>query len=94
MYSSNISESQGWLRCPLSNVDNISSQWSYDNFYASQDYTVVGDSTQRIAFWLQHTSVFKEIWVHGSKGVLNWWWLQNLCIFTAGAWTILLATEG
>lgn len=46
-----------------------------------------------MAHWLANTSLFKEIWAHGAN-VRNWWWLENLCLFAAGAWTIFLATEG
>lgn len=41
-----------------------------------------------------NTSIFKEIWVYGSDGIFNWWWLENLCIMTAGTWTVFLVSEG
>lgn len=47
-----------------------------------------------MAYWLANTSLIKEIWVNSSSNVRAWWWLENLCLFAAGAWTIFLATEG
>lgn len=69
-------------------------KWSYNNFYSNLNYTIVGSDLDRLSYWLSHTSIFKEIWVSGYQGAFHHWWLENLCIFTAGAWTVFLVSEG
>ncbi|KAG8761187.1 hypothetical protein FRC14_006236 [Serendipita sp. 396] len=69
-------------------------KWSYENFYNSVNYTVVGSQVDRIAHWLDRTALFKEAWMHGYDGIFNHWWLENLCIFAAGAWSVFLVSEG
>ncbi|PVF97102.1 hypothetical protein CPB86DRAFT_735551 [Serendipita vermifera] len=69
-------------------------EWSYTNYYNSLDYTVIGSSVDLIAHWLQNVSIFEEMWRHGCDGIINWWWIENLCMFTAGTWTVFLVSEG
>ncbi|KAK7052425.1 hypothetical protein R3P38DRAFT_1644804 [Favolaschia claudopus] len=49
---------------------------------------------QRIASWLVNTSLFEQAWASVCFGNVNWWWSQQLCLFTVGAWTIFLSIEG
>ncbi|KAJ7717704.1 hypothetical protein B0H16DRAFT_1897835 [Mycena metata] len=44
--------------------------------------------------WLLNTSLFEQAWAHVCFGKANWWWSQQLCLFTVGAWTIFLSIEG
>ncbi|KAJ7653248.1 hypothetical protein DFH06DRAFT_529755 [Mycena polygramma] len=44
--------------------------------------------------WLLNTSLFEQAWASVCFGAVNWWWSQQLCLFTVGTWTIFLATEG
>lgn len=48
----------------------------------------------RIASWLYDTSLFEEAWSYVVFHPLNWWWSEQLCLFTVGAWTVFIATEG
>jgi len=48
----------------------------------------------RVASWLSNTELFEQAWVAVCFGHMNWWWSEQLCLFTAGAWTIFLAVEG
>jgi hypothetical protein len=51
-------------------------------------------SLSQIANWLVDTALFEQAWARVCMGPLNWWWSEQLCIFTAGAWTVFLAVEG
>lgn len=44
--------------------------------------------------WLVDTSLFKEAWATVCNGWSNWWWSEQLCLFTAGGWTTFLYLEG
>ncbi|KAI5900787.1 uncharacterized protein SCHCODRAFT_02523071 [Schizophyllum commune H4-8] len=71
-------------------------KWSY-NDYATRTGVLYSDISplQRVADWLVETSLFEQAWMAVSFGYpLRWWISEQLCIFTAGAWTILMATEG
>ena len=48
----------------------------------------------RITDWLINTTLFEEAWGAVSFGRMNWWWSEQLCLFTVGAWTVFLYTEG
>ncbi|KAJ7025568.1 hypothetical protein C8F04DRAFT_1212828 [Mycena alexandri] len=39
-------------------------------------------------------SLFEQAWANVCFGQVNWWWSQQLCLFTVGAWTIFLSIEG
>ncbi|KAF8642456.1 hypothetical protein AX16_009457 [Volvariella volvacea WC 439] len=49
---------------------------------------------ERIARWLQNTALFEQAWAVVCRKPSNWWWSEQLCLFTVGAWTVFLATEG
>ncbi|BGO96455.1 hypothetical protein NBRC10513v2_003386 [Rhodotorula toruloides] len=44
--------------------------------------------------WLSDVSLFQEAWHYVCDGAERWWWSQQLCMWTAGPLTLLLATEG
>ena len=48
----------------------------------------------RLTNWLVGTGLFEQAWAAVSFGRMNWWWSEQLCLFTVGAWTTFLATEG
>ncbi|KAJ7094448.1 hypothetical protein B0H15DRAFT_829629 [Mycena belliarum] len=49
---------------------------------------------ERLSRWLLDTSLFEQAWASVCFGEVNWWWSQQLCLFTVGTWTIFMATEG
>ncbi|TEB20283.1 hypothetical protein FA13DRAFT_1801065 [Coprinellus micaceus] len=48
----------------------------------------------RLTSWLRDTSLFEEAWYAVCEGRLNWLWSEQLCLFTAGVWTVMLWVEG
>lgn len=73
-------------------MSDFSIQWSFENYLSS----ISGHATHidHIANWLVDTSLFEQAWATVCSGPLNWWWSEQLCLFTAGAWTVFLAIEG
>ncbi|KAF8225321.1 hypothetical protein L208DRAFT_1368328 [Tricholoma matsutake] len=68
--------------------------WSFRNYEAESPTSINAASTDRLTSWLLHTSLFRQAWAAVCFGPFNWWWSEQLCLYTAGAWTVLLATEG
>ncbi|KAJ7856723.1 hypothetical protein B0H14DRAFT_2352632, partial [Mycena olivaceomarginata] len=68
--------------------------WSFANYEQSQGPPTGLHPIERTSRWLLNTSLFEQAWASVCFGKLNWWWSQQLCLFTVGAWTIFLATEG
>ncbi|KAJ7703800.1 hypothetical protein B0H16DRAFT_1829365 [Mycena metata] len=50
-----------------------------------------GLTVERRSQWLLNTSLFEQDVCFGKA---NWWWSQQLCLFTVGAWTIFLSVKG
>ena len=46
------------------------------------------------AQWLADVSLFQEAWEYVCDGAERWWWSQQLCQWTVGPLTLLMATEG
>ncbi|KAG0657137.1 hypothetical protein C6P46_006634 [Rhodotorula mucilaginosa] len=46
------------------------------------------------AQWLTDVSLFQEAWEYVCDGAERWWWSQQLCQWTVGPLTLLMATEG
>ncbi|TFK33760.1 hypothetical protein BDQ12DRAFT_657621 [Crucibulum laeve] len=67
--------------------------WSFKNYEASLAFTT-GTPLERVSNWLVDTSLFEEAWAAVCFGRVNWWWSEQLCLFTVGGWTVFLATEG
>ncbi|KAJ7449296.1 hypothetical protein FB451DRAFT_1288047 [Mycena latifolia] len=79
--------------------------WFYMFKFMGWSFTVYEHSTggpsaesltviERMSSWLLNTSLFEQAWASVCFGDVNWWWSQQLCLFTVGAWTIFLAIEG
>ncbi|KDQ51370.1 hypothetical protein JAAARDRAFT_41220 [Jaapia argillacea MUCL 33604] len=68
-------------------------RWSFVNYESS---VAVHDPRvlYRITDWLLNTGLFEEAWALVCNGPMNWWWSEQLCLFTVGAWTIFIAIEG
>ena len=47
----------------------------------------------RVAAWLMETALFEQAWSAVCVGPLNWWWSEQLCLFTAGAFTVFLFVQ-
>lgn len=69
------------------------SQWSFADYGRALPNNSQDLLTQ-IASWLHDTSLFEQAWYIVCFHPLNWFWSEQLCLFTVGAWTIFLATEG
>ncbi|CAA7268202.1 unnamed protein product [Cyclocybe aegerita] len=68
--------------------------WSFSNYEQTHLSNISLELPLRIASWLQDTSLFEEAWYLVCFNPLNWWWSEQLCLFTVGAWTVFVATEG
>ncbi|RXW20061.1 hypothetical protein EST38_g5802 [Candolleomyces aberdarensis] len=68
--------------------------WSFSNFEAKNGIAASSGILMRVANWLCETSLFEEAWAAVCFGKMNWWWSEQLCLFTVGAWTIFLYVEG
>ncbi|KAJ7720295.1 hypothetical protein DFH07DRAFT_858785 [Mycena maculata] len=68
--------------------------WSFTNYEQSKGGDSTTDTAARMTSWLLDTSLFEQAWASVCFGRVNWWWSQQLCLFTVGAWTIFLTTEG
>ena len=44
--------------------------------------------------WLQSTSLFQEAWLQVCTTTTAWWWSEQLCLWTVGSLTIMMAIEG
>ncbi|EKM53407.1 uncharacterized protein PHACADRAFT_125113 [Phanerochaete carnosa HHB-10118-sp] len=73
--------------------------WSFHDYEVTT--TLFDDKTRdayfpaRVADWLLNTSLFEQAWKNVCFGSSWSWWLnQQLCLFTAGTWTVFLAVEG
>ncbi|KAF7368919.1 hypothetical protein MVEN_00218000 [Mycena venus] len=68
--------------------------WSFRNYEQSKGIPSTGQLIERMSRWLLNTSLFEQAWASVCFGKVNWWWSQQLCLYTVGAWTIFLSTEG
>ncbi|KAJ7702541.1 hypothetical protein B0H16DRAFT_1831974, partial [Mycena metata] len=69
--------------------------WSFTDYEQSARATIsTGLTVEKMSQWLLNTSLFEQAWAHVCFGKVNWWWSQQLCLFTVGAWTIFLSVEG
>jgi len=68
--------------------------WSFTNYELRLSKPVAQDLLYRLGSWLHETSLFKEAWVFVCVHPVNWWWSEQLCLFTAGVWTVFIAVEG
>ncbi|TFY51358.1 hypothetical protein EVG20_g11037, partial [Dentipellis fragilis] len=75
-------------------------QWSFVDFERSAFFGQTDAALRaipiatRVARWLSYTALFEQAWTAVARAPLNWWWSEQICLFTAGTWTIALATYG
>ncbi|KAF5356381.1 hypothetical protein D9758_009530 [Tetrapyrgos nigripes] len=50
--------------------------------------------SERITAWLIDSTLFEQAWATVCAGPLNWWWSEQICAYTVGAWTVFLFVEG
>ncbi|KAL0959187.1 hypothetical protein HGRIS_014467 [Hohenbuehelia grisea] len=67
--------------------------WSFHEFEHS-NAVAAGSILERTSNWLLNTGLFEQAWTAVCRKPINWWWSEQLCLFTVGAWTIFLAVEG
>jgi len=67
--------------------------WSFHNFEQSAS-TQSEIFFERLTNWLRGTELFEQAWKIVCAGPLNWWWSEQLCLFTVGAWTVFLSVQG
>ncbi|KAF9565375.1 hypothetical protein CPC08DRAFT_659183 [Agrocybe pediades] len=68
--------------------------WSFANYESLHPSSTSQDLLHRVASWLHDTSLFEQAWFAVCAHPLNWWWSEQLCTFTVGAWTVFIAVEG
>ncbi|KAK7457185.1 hypothetical protein VKT23_010484 [Stygiomarasmius scandens] len=44
--------------------------------------------------WLVDSALFEQAWTTVCAGPLNWWWSEQICAYTVGAWTAFLFLQG
>jgi hypothetical protein len=69
-------------------------QWSFRNFEQLSSIRSDGVFLERLTNWLRGTDLFEQAWKIVCAGPLNWWWSEQLCLFTVGAWTVFLSSQG
>ncbi|KAF8330443.1 uncharacterized protein EI90DRAFT_2922474 [Cantharellus anzutake] len=67
-------------------------KWSFDD-YKSRHPAPSSATIERASDWLTNTKLFEQAWAVVSTGLYNWWWSEQLCLFTAGPWTAFLFFE-
>ncbi|KAK0200041.1 hypothetical protein DFS33DRAFT_213926 [Desarmillaria ectypa] len=68
--------------------------WSFLDYERTVLYsTEAKPSLDRISSWLVDTKLFEQAWAAVSFGAVNWWWSEQLCLFTAGFWTVFAFHE-
>ncbi|KAK0186739.1 hypothetical protein F5146DRAFT_142280 [Armillaria mellea] len=67
--------------------------WSFSDYERMILRTEVNSLLDRISSWLVDTKLFEQAWAAVSFGAVNWWWSEQLCLFTAGFWTVFVFHE-
>lgn len=69
-------------------------QWSFVDYEKSHVVHYEQTQMERVANWLSGTALFEQAWKIVCSHPQNWWWSEQLCLFTVGAWTVFLLSEG
>jgi hypothetical protein len=69
-------------------------EWSLHNYESKVKTNYNSSFVGRLSNWLVNTALFEQAWRTVCFGVSNWWWSQQLCSYTVGAWTIFIFVEG
>ncbi|KAF9459621.1 hypothetical protein BDZ94DRAFT_1324675 [Collybia nuda] len=67
--------------------------WSFDNYESLNPTTISSAPLERLTSWLLNTSLFEQAWAAVCFGPINWWWSEQLCVYTV-IWTLFLVIEG
>ncbi|KAK0217170.1 hypothetical protein IW262DRAFT_1449568 [Armillaria fumosa] len=67
--------------------------WSFSDYEHMILRTEANPLLDRISSWLVDTKLFEQAWAAVSFGAVNWWWSEQLCLFTAGFWTVFVFHE-
>ncbi|KNZ78368.1 hypothetical protein J132_01021 [Termitomyces sp. J132] len=69
--------------------------WSFRSYEDSLGQETSGlPKMTRLTSWLIGSSLFEQAWAAVCFGPFNWWWSQQLCLYTVGAWTVFLVVKG
>ncbi|KAF9030009.1 hypothetical protein BDZ89DRAFT_1245906 [Hymenopellis radicata] len=63
--------------------------WSFIDYEATAS-SIAEAPLDRLTDWLLNTTLFEQAWAAVSFGKMNWWWSEQLCLFTVGFWTAFL----
>ncbi|TFK26073.1 hypothetical protein FA15DRAFT_734241 [Coprinopsis marcescibilis] len=75
----------------LLNLKQRSFRMYESSFHGTDPHTTV---VERMSNWLVNSTLFEEAWGYVCVGSMNWWWSEQLCLFTVGAWTAFLYEQG
>ncbi|KAF9006798.1 hypothetical protein BDZ89DRAFT_1095413 [Hymenopellis radicata] len=67
--------------------------WSFSD-YETTASSIAEAPLDRLTDWLLNTALFEQAWAVVSFGKMNWWWSEQLCLFTVGFWTAFLYFQG
>ncbi|KAJ7582537.1 hypothetical protein C8J56DRAFT_221925 [Mycena floridula] len=68
--------------------------WSFRDYEQASPPFASATNLERLTDWLIGTELFEQAWARVSLGKMNWWWSEQLCLFTVGTWTVFLSVEG
>ncbi|THU98956.1 hypothetical protein K435DRAFT_795244 [Dendrothele bispora CBS 962.96] len=70
--------------------------WSFHDYESHKNVAEITGKTllERMTAWLVDSTLFEQAWVTVCAGPLNWWWSEQICAYTVGAWTVFLFLEG
>ncbi|KAJ3740247.1 hypothetical protein DFH05DRAFT_1511000 [Lentinula detonsa] len=67
-------------------------EWSFKD-YESKIEDINGAFLDRLSLWLINTALFEQAWYTVCSEPINWWFSEQLCSYTVGAWTIFIFVE-
>ncbi|KAG7441382.1 uncharacterized protein BT62DRAFT_982794 [Guyanagaster necrorhizus] len=67
--------------------------WSFSDYERTSLHAEAKSLLNRISSWLVDTKLFEQAWAAVSFGSMNWWWSEQLCLFTGGFWTVFVFHE-
>lgn len=68
--------------------------WSFTTYDKNLGFEPDTPLLNRVTEWLLNTAMFEQAWFVVCAGPMNWWWSEQICLYTVGAWTIFLVVQG
>ncbi|KAJ8515911.1 hypothetical protein ONZ45_g6721 [Pleurotus djamor] len=69
-------------------------RWSFVNYEVAHAADSNRVLLERMSDWLSNTGLFEQAWYAACEEPIPWWWSEQICLFTVGCWTVVIATEG